>query len=79
MPEWLFFSRLPQILDPEEVAFASGLIDTMGYIGGSVSSFLIGYLLEVTGNYSSVVKLLALYSLIGFATSIFIKERKCCY
>ena len=79
MPEWLFFSRLPQILDPEEVAFASGLIDTMGYIGGSVSSFLIGYLLEVSGNYSSAIMLLALYSLIGFATSIFIRERKCCY
>lgn len=79
MPEWLFFSRLPQILDPEEVALASGLIDTMGYIGGSISSFLIGYLLETTGNYSSIVMLLALYSLIGFAASIFIKEGKRCY
>lgn len=73
MPEWLFFSRLPLMVKAEEVAFASGFIDTMGYIGSSISSYLIGYMVSITENYEYVILLLAFYSVIGLLFSFFIE------
>jgi len=76
MPEWLFFSRLPAILEKKHVAFASGLIDSMGYIGSSTSNMLITLTIEAQGDLNTVFLLLSIFSATGFlASNILLAKR----
>lgn len=77
LSEWFFFTIPPTFLSPEAVALASGIIDSMGYVGSSLGATVVGFMGSVYGDYCTALKALTIFCLAGVISStILVKLRK---
>lgn len=52
--EWFFFSLVPLITSREFSGTASGIIDALGYLGGFLGTYFIGWFYDLKLSYSSL-------------------------
>jgi len=76
LSEWFFFTIPPSILPPESVGLASGIIDSMGYIGSSLGAATIGFMANTYGKYSTALKALTIFCLAGAVFSVILSRAK---
>ena len=73
---WFFFTIPPAILPPESVALASGIIDSMGYVGSSLGATIVGFAGSIYGDYCAALKTLITFCFAGIVFSTILVKWK---
>jgi len=74
LPEWFFFTLPPKFVLNEYVGLASAIIDTLGYIGSFLGTFLIGLLYDLSNTYKIIFMVYFLYMIFNAFLSLAIRE-----
>ncbi len=75
LPLWLFFIYPPKIFPANAVGTATGVIDTLGYIGNFAGTLILGILYNSSESGREIFPSIILALLAGALTSLFIKEQ----
>jgi cyanate permease len=70
----IILSLPPQMVPAEGVGKASGMIMSIGYIGGLIGPWLAGYILDMTGSLSLNLVLLSVMSVAGIFLALMLPE-----
>ena len=70
----IILSLIPDLVPAEGIGRASGMVMSIGYIGGLVGPWLGGYILDITGNLNLNLVVLAVLSAVGAYLAIRLPE-----